>query len=92
MFGSNRRFSVTGSNIRSAPVGQSMNRPSVQRSRTPEISSMFGGGMLGNTGNTSVNVYASGPLASTTMLNSLVPEYEDYLRRYYHDIYYTEIS
>ena len=90
MFGSNRRFSVTGSSIRSAPVGQSMNRPSVQRSRTPEISSMFGGGMLGNTGNTSVNVYASGPLASTTMLNSLVPEYEDYLRRYYHDIYYTD--
>lgn len=89
MFGSNRRFSVTGSTLRSVPVGQTRANP-VHRSSSPELSTMFGGGMLGNTGNTSVNVYASGPLASTTMLNSLVPEYEDYLRRYYHDIYYMD--
>lgn len=90
MFGSSKRFSVQGSTLRSTRVGTGAAPSSVARPQSPEMANMFGGGAMGNTGNTNVNVYASGPLASTTMLNSLVPEYEDYLRRYYHDIYYMD--
>lgn len=46
--------------------------------------------MLGSPGNSNMSIYGSGPLNSVSLLNGLVPEQEDYLRRYYRDIYYLD--
>jgi hypothetical protein len=90
MFNLNQRFSVTGSNLRSTPTRELSGNP-VAKSRHQEMSSVFGGaGQLGSPGNSSMGVYGSGPLNSVSLLNGLVPEQEDYLRRYYRDIYYLD--
>jgi hypothetical protein len=89
MFGNERRISVNGSTLRSTRIGGEA-RNSSQKSRSTELGSLFGGGAFGGAGNSSINVYASGPLASVSLLNGLVPEQEDYLRRYYRDIYYLD--
>lgn len=89
MFGTDRRISVNGSTLRSTKLGQ-LSATKTIKSRTTEMANLFGGGPLGGAGNSSMNVYASGPLASVSMLNGLVPEQEDYLRRYYRDIYYLD--
>jgi hypothetical protein len=88
MFAPKRRFSIVGNSLRSSAV------PEVQRSvvkttaKHQELGNYFNAGMFGNAGNTTMNVNASGPMGSLSLLTGLVPESEDMLRRYYRDIYY----
>lgn len=87
MFAPNRRFSVTGGGIRSTPVREQQ-RSVVTKSATREVANFLNAGFFANAGNTNLNVSASGPLGSLSMLTGLVPDSEDMLRKYYRDIYY----
>jgi hypothetical protein len=88
MHAPSRRFSVTGGDLRSSAVREPSRATAVKSSARPETANFFNGGMLQNGGNTTMNVNAGGPMGVLTLLNGLVPESEDMLRRYYRDIYY----
>lgn len=87
MHAPSRRFSVTGGALRSSSVREP-SRTAAVRSATREQANFFQGGLLQSGGNTTMNINAGGPQGILTMLNGLVPESEDMLRRYYRDIYY----
>jgi hypothetical protein len=86
MHAPSRRFSVTGGSLRSSAVREP-SRVSAVKSAHKEVSNFFAG-MLQSAGNTTMNVNAGGPMGVLTLLNGLVPESEDMLRKYYRDIYY----
>lgn len=89
MFGPTRRFSVTGKTGQISSVRTHTNPSTVARSSANKETAMFGAFGLGSlSGNSSMNVQMSGPLATVGMLSYLVPQQEDMLRQYYRDIYY----
>lgn len=91
MFSNNRKLSVQGRNLRSIPVTSSTRgRPAARATGgSQEVANLYGGtfGSAGS-GMTNVNLAVSGPLATQTLLNGIAPDQEDYLRKYYRDIYY----
>jgi hypothetical protein len=88
MFSNSRRFQVQGNTIRST-TKYSPKKTVAKSSAKAETASLFGAYGLGAmSGNSTMNVHATGPLASVGMLSYLVPQQEDMLRMYYRDIYY----
>lgn len=88
MFSNSRRFQVQGSTIRST-TKYSPTKIVAKSSANVETASLFGAYGLGAmSGNSTMNVHVTGPLASVGMLSYLVPQQEDMLRMYYRDIYY----
>lgn len=88
MHAPSRRFSVTGGSLRTSSVREPSRTSAVKSTAGKETANFFQGGMLQSGGNTTMNVNAGGPMGMLTLLNGLVPESEDMLRRYYRDIYY----
>lgn len=90
MFSNSRRFSVTGKLDSVKSIKMHSNRQVIAKSSAQaETANLFGAfGLGGLTGNSSMNVHASGPTATVGMLSYLVPQQEDALRQYYRDIYY----
>lgn len=96
MFATNRRFAirdgrmVTG--VTQAPatpeVALTHMRKSPSSESKKETASLFGQGLGGNLGQSSMSILGSGPLSTTTLLSGLVPENEALLNVYYRDIYY----
>jgi hypothetical protein len=88
MHAPSRRFSVTGGALRTSAVRDPGRVSAVKSTAGRETANFFNGSMFQNAGNTTMNVNAGGPMGVLTLLNGLVPESEDMLRKYYRDIYY----
>jgi hypothetical protein len=90
MFGTGRRFSVTGNNLKVSRA-QSPVQTKAVTARHKEEAFIYGGASLGvgfNAGNTNMQITAGGMIQQVGMLAGLVPQNEKLLRKFYRDIYY----
>ena len=90
MFSTNKRFIFKQNKLITGQTGGVEQRSVSQLSNRKQVTADFFGSGFESFGgaNTSMNVYASGPVSNTKMMTGLIPEQESLLRTYYRDIYY----